>query len=354
MIKYIGSKRALLQYITGIVRCLVPSRGVILDLFSGTARVGHALKKHGYFVIANDYLFFATTLATCYVQADRHRWLSEARDLLQHLSQLPPREGFVTQTYCIKARYFHPKNGMRIDAIREEIARLRLHPELEAIAVTALIEAADRVDSTVGVQMAYLKEWAPRALNDLELRVPDLVVGSGLAHCGDALDAIEMFEADLVYIDPPYNQHSYLGNYHVWETIARWDNPEVYGVACKRFDCKLRKSVFNSRKKIRGALQRLVERARARWLVVSFSDEGFLTAEEMIKLLRERGHVRMVRVPYRRYVGAKIGIYNPNGEKVGQVSHTTNHEFLFVVGPDRRLLEKALEQTRTAGQVSLF
>src|SRR5262249_1517903 len=146
--------------------------------------------------------------------------------------------GYFTETFCIRSRFFQPKNGARIDAIREDIERKGLEPELKAIVLTSLMEAADRVDSTTGVQMAYLKDWAPRAYNDLELRLPKLApkakCGRGEAYLSDALEAAQRFEVDVVYLDPPYNQHSYLGNYHVWESLVRWDKPAVYGVACKR------------------------------------------------------------------------------------------------------------------------
>jgi adenine-specific DNA-methyltransferase len=345
MIKYIGSKRVLLPQICAAVAALQPKRGIVLDLFSGTARVGHALKKMGYFVIANDYLRFSYVLARCYVQADRNRWLREAREVIRELEHVKPEPGFFTETYCIKARYFHPKNGARIEAIRNAIARLRLPGDLEAIALTALLEAADRVDSTVGVQMAYLKHWAPRALQDLRLRVPELLCGEGLALCVDALEAAKQVEGDVAYLDPPYNQHSYLGNYHVWETLVRWDQPKVYGVAQKRIDCKTVKSPFNSKQRIRRALQELVNSVRARALVVSFNDEGFLKREEIEQILSQRGYVGVMEIPYRRYVGAKIGIYNPQGRRVGTVSHTTNWEFLFVVSESRAAVDRALSKT---------
>ena len=105
--------------------------------------------------------------------------------------------------------------------------------------MTSLIEAADRVDSTTGVQMAYVKQWAPRATKPLELRVPEFVAGGGAAHHGDACALARRLGAfDVAYIDPPYNQHRYFTNYHIWETLVAWDAPEHYGVACKRMDAR--------------------------------------------------------------------------------------------------------------------
>lgn len=340
MIKYIGSKRALLTHILSAIGAAVPAGATVLDLFSGTARVGHALKRAGYRTLANDHNAFAHTLATCYVQADAGRWAETAQRILADLQRLPPRASWFTETYCVAARYFHPENGARIEAIREAIAGLDAEPELEAILLTALLEAADRVDSTAGLQMAYMKRWAPRALQPLALRLPALLprpaAGPCAALCGEAEAVAAAAECDLAYLDPPYNQHSYLGNYHVWETLVRWDQPEVYGVACKRTDCRDRLSDFNSRRRIGPALARTIAALRCRAVVVSFNDEGYLGRAALEAMLGARFHVQVVEIPYGRYVGARIGIHNPKGEKVGSVGRLMNTEYLFVA-TERRL-----------------
>lgn len=335
MIKYLGSKRRLIPSILEAVRG-AGSSSTVLDLFSGTSRVGHALKRAGYRVIANDHNAYAHVLATCYVQADAETILEPARRLVEELNGVPGSPGYFTETFCERSRFIHPRNGERIDAIRDRIEGLGLEPELRAVMLTSLLEAADRVDSTTGVQMAYLKRWAPRAHNALELRVPEVLpracAGKGEAHRLDALHAAGAVEADIAYIDPPYNQHSYLANYHVWETLVRWDEPEFYGAACKRLECRQRRSDFNSKRRIGEAMRRLISDVRAPVLIVSFSDEGYLPRSEMERLLASRGPVRVVEHAYPRYIGARIGIHGPTGERVGEVSHTCNTEFLFVVG----------------------
>ncbi len=330
MIKYLGSKRLLVPAIVRAAKSF-PDVARVLDLFSGTSRVGHALKQAGFEVVANDHLAYATTLARCYVQADRERWLAPAERLLRELSALPPAPGYFTETFCERSRFFQPHNGARVDAIRESIAARVLDPELEAIALVALMEAADRVDSTTGVQMAYLKQWAPRAYNALELRVPALLPGRGVALGLDAEVAAGEVEVDLAYLDPPYNQHRYVGNYHIWETLVRWDKPDVYGVACKSVSSRDVKSAFNSKREIRDAFARVLDRLRAKHLLVSFSDEGYLGRDELLALLAPRGDVEVVDIDFKRYVGAQIGIFNPSGERVGKVSHLRNTEHLFVV-----------------------
>jgi len=338
MIKYIGSKRLLVPAITEIVRGL-PDVATVLDIFSGTARVGHGLKAAGYRVVANDHNAYAATLARCYVEADREEVHADAERLIAEFNRLAGRPGWFTETYCVKSRFFQPKNGERIDAIREAIAAKGLPPDLEAVVLVSLMEAADRVDSTTGLQMAYLKDWAPRAANDLRLRMPDVLpraaAGKGRALEMDAVAAARATPADVAYLDPPYNQHKYLGNYHIWESLVRWDKPEVYGVACKRIDCRTRQSGFNSKPRFAAAFAELLAAIQARWIVLSFNDEGFLAREAAEQVLAARGHVTVIERDYPRYVGARIGIHNPAGEKVGRVGRLRNREYLFVAGPER-------------------
>jgi adenine-specific DNA-methyltransferase len=353
MIKYIGSKRVLVPHIARGVAAF-PQSERVLDLFSGTSRVARGLKESGHYVIANDHLSYAATLARCYVQADAVRWRDEAALLIEDLAKTPSAPGYFTKAFCEDARYLQPENGARVDAIREEIQRRSLPPELEAIALVSLMEAADRVDSTTGVQMAYLKKWAARSFNGLELRVPSLLPGPGEALQLEAVEAAARVEADVAYIDPPYNQHSYMGNYHVWESLIRWDKPETYGIANKRVQCKEYKSDFNSKRRIHQGLRDLFEALRCKHFLVSFNNEGHVHREEMVELLSAKGHVGVVAVDFKRYVGAQIGIHNLNGEKVGQVSHLRNKEYLFVVSERRAAVDAVVQALEASiGQAAL-
>jgi len=334
MIKYLGSKRKLIPDILKVVQSY-PNVNTVLDLFSGTSRIGYALKQNGYKVISNDYNQYAHTLAICYVEADDDL-LDSATKLVKEFNSLVGIPGYFTQTFCINSRYFQPKNGEKIDAIREEIERKGLDPELKAVLLTSLMEAADRVDSTVGLQMAYLKSWSKRSYDDLELRVPKLLpqspYGKGEAYCLDAFEAAKI-RCDLVYLDPPYNQHSYLGNYHIWETLVKSDKPEVYGIACKRVECKQKKSVFNSKPKFVSEFSNLLSSINSNILVISFNNEGYITKEELTATLENLwggdNEVKVVEKDYSRHVGAKIGIYNLEGEKVGKVGKLKNKEYIF-------------------------
>lgn len=329
MIKYIGSKRVLVPKIVEIVQEFGDVESVC-DLFSGTSRVGHALKAAGYHVHANDLMAYAHVLAQTLVAANADEVdLEDLDSRLRRLNKLDGIDGYVTQRFAQEARFFQPHNARRIDAIRRAI---EAEPkDLQAHLLTSLLLAADKVDSTVGVQMAYLKNWSDRSFREMELVRPNILSGTGEATNVDALELAASVGSDLAYLDPPYNQHSYLGNYHIWESLVRNDQPETYGKANKRVDCRTRPSPFNRRTEARSALEQLIGSIRSTYLVLSFSDEGHISLDEIKAIIGQwAGDYRAVEVPHRRHIGATIGIYNGRGERVGKVSHVVNREFLFI------------------------
>lgn len=364
MIKYLGSKRALVPAL-GAMAAATGAR-TALDLFTGTTRVAQEFKRLGMEVTASDIATYSEVLARCYIATDARGVDGEAlAEEIARLDALPGTPGYVTRTFCEEARYFQPANGARIDAIRDAIEAEHgsggplacadgpdgdpLYP----ILLTSLMEAADRVDSTTGQQMAYLKQWAPRAFRPLRLRVPQLLAGGGRAVRGDARDvARALGPVDLAYLDPPYNQHRYFTNYHVWETLIRWDAPPAYGVARKRADARdpATASAFNRRREMPRALAQVIADVRAEVVMVSYNDESWVGVPGLAASLREAGRedVAVVGFDSPRYVGARIGIYNPAGERVGRVGRLRNTEYVFVAGPRDRV-GAAVAAGRAAG-----
>jgi adenine-specific DNA-methyltransferase len=343
MIKYLGSKRRLVPVLARI--CEVARARTALDLFTGTTRVAQAFKRVGTHVTAVDTARYSEVFARCYVATDSTTVdKDDLRDVLRALQALPGRPGYFTETFCERARFFQPFNGARIDAIRDALERDHAASPLFPILLTSLIEAADRVDSTTGVQMAYVKAWAPRSFRPLELRVPELLVGGGRAVRGDALAlAATIGEFDLAYVDPPYNQHRYFTNYHVWETLVAWDAPRHYGVACKRLDARdpSTKSPFNARRAMPDALREVVRNVRARVLVLSYNDESWIALDELREMCAARGAAEVLEFDSKRYVGAQIGIHDPSGVRVGAVSHVRNREFVLIAGERSEVRELA-------------
>ena len=353
MIKYLGSKRTLLPAIGAIASAVEAQTAA--DLFTGTTRVAQEFKRRGLFVTASDIATYSDVLAQCFVATDATA-VDSARlaEIIEGLNQLPGEAGYFTETFCERSRFFHPKNGARVDAIREVLARDFAADPLYPVLLTSLMLAADRVDSTTGLQMAYLKQWAPRALKDLELKVPELLPGGGRSILGDVDQVVESLpHVDLAYLDPPYNQHRYFTNYHIWESLIRWDKPKVYGIACKRVDSRddETKSAFNKKREMPEALKSVIERTDAEVVVVSYNNESWVDPSAIESALLSAGHesVAMLSYDFKRYVGAQIGIYNPAGEKVGKSGHLRNLEFLFVAGPRERVLAAQATAAQPAG-----
>lgn len=343
MIKYLGSKRRLVPHLVSLARA-VPGARTALDLFTGTTRVAQGLKANGFTVTANDLASYSAVIATACVATDaRQMRRPRLEALAAELEAQPGVRGYVTRTFCEEARFFRPENGMRLDAMRAHLEGMDVTPTERAILLTALLLAADRVDSTTGVQMAYLKQWSPRSARPLALQLPPLLPGDGHALQLDARACVARGESyDIAYLDPPYNQHSYHSNYHIWETLVRGDAPPAYGIARKREDCRTLKSAFNRRGEAWAALREVVLGVRARHVLLSFSNEGFFGDAAIRDLLAERfGEVAMVPVESPRYVGARIGIHNRRGERVGRVSHVRNTEWIFVAGPEAGAIAEA-------------
>ena len=355
MIKYIGSKRRLVPVLSRI--CQASGARTALDLFTGTTRVAQAFKAQGVHVTAVDSARYAHTFARTYIETDAATTdLGALRAAVTHLNAVPGKPGYVTETFSHQARYFQPHNAARIDAVRDAIDSEYAGSPLFPLLLTSLIEAADRVDSTTGVQMAYVKQWAPRSAKPLELRVPELLSGPGRAIQGDAVELTSasgpgLGHFDLAYLDPPYNQHRYFTNYHVWETLVAWDAPEAYGVARKRLDARdpSTHSVFNSKRTMPAALASVVQSVDCDLLVLSYNNESWLGLEELEAMCAIRagsgapgaavaGGGR-AKTRWRRWPSTRLATSGPAsassihpGARSGGSSHLSNQELVVIAG----------------------
>jgi adenine-specific DNA-methyltransferase len=256
------------------------------------------------------------------------------------LNQLSGESGYFTEVFCEKARYFQSKNGQRIDAIRAAIESDYKQSWMYYPLLSSLLIAADKVDSTTGVQMAYLKAWSRRSSLELELRVPQLLAGPGKSVRGDAIEQLSNFGSfDLAYLDPPYNQHRYFGNYHIWETLVRWDKPDYYGIANKRIDARSseNKSAFNSKLTMPDALAKLIAGLDAKTVVLSYNNESWLSRKELSDMCSNYESVEILDFDSKRYVGSQIGGYNQSGRLVGKPGAHRNLEHIVIAGPQDKV-----------------
>ena len=193
------------------------------------------------------------------------------------------------------------------------------------ILLLALLEAVSKVTNISGTYGAYLKDWDPRTHNSLTLE-PFLPIPSDRKHIvyqEDANSLIEQIECDILYIDPPYNARQYITNYHVLETIARYDNPSVYGKTGLRPYSDLEKSAYCSQATCLQAFAALISRAKAEHIIVSYNSEGIMNEVQILDVLRQRGaSPKMIPIDYRRFKSNSNGT-SKNEKKV--------QEYLFYV-----------------------
>ena len=355
-IKYLGSKLKLLPQILQLIQKTGASS--VLDGFAGSTHVSQALARSGYRVVSNDVAIWSEVLGTCYLLSDRSRM--EYRDLIRHLNNTEPKEGWFTTHYGGQAnggcsvqkdgfkRPWQIHNTRKLDGIREEIEKLSLSHIEKSVALTSLLLALDRVDSTIGHFASYLKEWAPRSYNQLHLRVPDITRFTNEHEVRrEDVFSLAKCEVDLAYYDPPYGSNNekmppsrvrYASYYHLWTTICLNDFPQIFGRARRRTDSsdtiagsvfeEFRRSSTTGRFIAVEAIERLIQSTKARWILLSYSSGGRATAEELDQILSSNGKlVEVVKVDYQKNVMAGMKWTN---EWVGDADRA-NQEFLFLI-----------------------
>jgi len=220
--------------------------------------------------------------------------------------------------------FYTPHNGGRIDAIREQTKRWRedgvISDEEEACLLAPLIYQASYCSNTSGVFKGFHNGWGGstktawyRIKSQLTLREPVFFDNGqeNLVLREDASALADRITCDIAYLDPPYNQHQYGSNYHLLNTVALWDKPEIAphisgngakDKAAIRKDWRtLRRSAYCYRSTALKAFRDLVMKLRARYVLVSYSTDGIIGVEELLSMLAERGSLRIVRRPYKRY-----------------------------------------------------
>jgi adenine-specific DNA-methyltransferase len=329
-VRYIGNKTKLL----GFIESRLEKRGIggpgasAVDPFSGTASVGHHLKKLGFRVTASDIMAYGYVFARAYVEIPAlrpapglaHEVLAvegdgapTVGDIVHYLDGLDPVPGFIHRNYSPAGAegrehgrmYFTPENAARIDHIRNRIEEWhraeRIDDDLYHLLLAALIEAADRVANTTGVYASFVKSWQPNARRRLRLALPEIVEGNGCrAARADALDLVaDMEPFDLLYLDPPYNNRQYPGYYHIPELLAMgWfdGEPELRGKTGLVPD-RDKRSDWSRLNRAAAAFEELIATAPWKHVVMSYNDEGIIPEETIERVLKEHG----LRKSYRRY-----------------------------------------------------
>jgi adenine-specific DNA-methyltransferase len=320
--------------------------------------VSQAFARQGFTVCCNDIAVWSEVFATAYLLSKRPR--SHYTSLIAHLNSVPPADGWFTEFYGGDAnggcsvqqdglkKPWQKHNTKKVDGIRQEIESLSLTKDEKAVALTSLILAMDRVDSTLGHFVSYLRDWAPRSYRELQLSVPAIVATDADHRVlrGEALNVASTVEVDLAYFDPPYGSNNekmppsrvrYSSYYHVWTSVCLFDKPKLFGKARRREDSSdmVAPSVFEDyRKNPQGgfiavdAIDRLLGATRARWIILSYSSGGRATARDLDDVIRRNGQlIEALEIDYKRNVMASMKWTN----KWLRDAEQPNREFLFLI-----------------------
>jgi adenine-specific DNA-methyltransferase len=352
LITYIGNKRSLapnLERAILDVRKRLGGRPLVsADLFAGSGFVARLLKQHSSLVIANDLESYSTVANACYL-ANHDPSLATAvgstvEDLNRRANAGESHPGFIREMYSpvddrdiqLGERVFYTAdNARRLDFFAQEIAKIDEPVRSQVLA--PLLSRASMHANTSGVFKGFYKDKhtgigkfgaaagdaLKRILEPIRLETPilsrynaDCVVVQGNANAVIA----DLPECDLIYLDPPYNQHPYGSNYFMLNLLVNYERPTaVSNVSGIPTDWT--RSGYNVRKQTLPLMKDLFARAPARFLLVSFNAEGYVGTDELKAALEAQGQVNEIVVPYNTFRGSR----NLRGRSI----HVNEHLFLL-------------------------
>ena len=266
-----------------------------------------------------------------------------AKEIIKYLNNLEGVEGFIyknyspegTQGQTYSRKYFTGDNSKRIDAIREKIEEWKksnlINEQEYYFLLASLIEAVPFVANISGTYSAFLKEWDKRAFKKLTLEVPEIIKSDEIhkVYHEDGLKVLDQVKGvDILYLDPPYNERQYAPNYHILETIAKWDKPEIKGITGMR-SYENQKSEFCNPKTGIKALGEIINKGNFKHLLLSYNDDGIMPESEILKLFNKVGKSEITEQNYQRYKS------NSNGEQKNGVKEKIY--YLKSVNPQNKL-----------------
>lgn len=351
LITYIGNKRSLLPFIgkgvEHVKRRLNKNRLVCLDLFSGTGVVSRYLKQHAEYIVANDLELYSKITNSCYLSNAEdidHRALREALSWLRSELSLELSAGFIAELYSPKddnlilpgeRAFYTRRNAEYLDTARQKIDLLP--EELRLFFLAPLIAKASVHANTSGVFKGFYKskdgigqfgghgqDALSRITRNIEICAPTFSSFSCAfsVHQEDANSFISNVETtfDIAYLDPPYNQHPYGSNYFMLNLLADYRKPaEISDVSGIPTDWN--RSKYNKKPSAEDALLEVVSKCNAKFVLISYNSEGFITQECFVRRLAEIGKVTMLETAYNTFRGSR----NLSNRSI----HVT--EFLYLV-----------------------
>lgn len=336
--RYIGNKENILDKIYHLFLENGIQGNTFFDFFSGTTNVGRYFKKLGYQVFSSDIMYMSYCLQKAYIENNQEPkfekllanisethcdtlFPSALDKVVAFLNALEPIEGFIYNNYTPDGTsdlerprmYFSSENGKKIDAIRTKIEEWKISNLITEneyfILISCLIETVSFYANVAGVYAAFQKHWDPRAVKPLVLRNIETINNNkrNFVYNTNSLDLVPDINVDILYLDPPYNERQYLPNYHLIETIAKYDEPSIRGVTGMR-DYENKKSSFCNAKTALQGLDYIASNAKFKYLVLSYNSEGIMAQADIIATLSKYGKVKLEQFEYQRFKSNNNGL----------------------------------------------
>ena len=309
--RYLGNKFKLLNFIKETVQSHCSELEIVADIFSGTGSVASAFDDK--IIITND-LLYSNYLCNVAWFGNEHVRLDFLAKLISKYNQHETfEENYMTENFS--DTYFSEIDCSKIGFIREDIEQkffAGIITERErAILIASLIYAMDKIANTCG----HYDAWRHGVNFDRHLVLPMLNIpeeNNKHNRCfnENANDIVKHIEADLIYIDPPYNSR-----HHLLENVARWEKPPVYGVALK-LDRKILKSDYCT-KNATAAFEDLIQHCNARYILFSYNNmtqkgnprsNARISDEDIFRVLESKGDVKIFSERYKAFSTGKSNI----------------------------------------------
>ena len=324
---YIGSKLKLSNFLEESIKKTVGeiSDATFCDIFAGTGIVGRRFKTMTKKVIANDIEYYSYVLNRNYIGNTRS---FEKEPLLDVLNQMEGTKGFIYQHYSLgghgERQYFSDANAMKIDGIRQTLERWREEGRIDEdqyfFLLASLIESADKVANTASVYGAYLKHLKQSAQKPLILEAAAFGTegeGHEIYH-EDANGLISRISGDILYMDPPYNQRQYGANYHLLNTIARYDAFVPKGKTGLR---EYVRSNYCKKAVVLESFEDLIKNADFNYIFLSYNNEGLMQSQEVEKIMQKYGRYSLATTQYQRFKADKTENRNHKADTTTEYLH---------------------------------
>lgn len=322
---YIGSKYKLTPFIKSEIRNIAgeTKEKIVCDIFAGTGAIGRAFKTESKKIIANDSEYYSFILNKNYIWNHTHLdyWL-----FLSELNQLDGKDGFIYRNYCAGSgsgrQYFSDENGRKIDAVRSKIEdwyiEKRIGDGLYYFLLTSLLESADALANTASVYGAFLKHLKRSAQKSLVIQPAafDLNEAEHDVYNLDANELINEIEGDILYMDPPYNHRQYGSNYHMLNTIAKYDDFLPAGKTGLR---AYERSPWCIKSEVRAVFSDLIEKAKFKFIFLSYNNEGLMSIDDVRQIMSKYGRYDLIEKPYQRFKADKTE--NRNHKASGTIEY---------------------------------